>query len=59
MGDTTQEPASLKHESSEAPEVSVDGADAPVADASESQPTQGTRVAIASQCRADHIAQLI
>ncbi|KIW63415.1 hypothetical protein PV04_10260 [Phialophora macrospora] len=40
MSDTPQEPASVKHEGSEAADLSADVADAPAADATESQPTQ-------------------
>ncbi len=44
MDETTQQPAELKHEMSENVDLSSDIADAPPADAPESQPSPGTRV---------------
>ena len=48
MDDTTQQPAELKHETSEVVDLSVNAAEVPPVDAADSQPNQGMRVVLIS-----------
>ena len=48
MDDATQQPAELKHETSEVVDLSVDPAEVPPVDTADSQANQGMRVVLIS-----------